>query len=133
MNGKEVRLAGIDSAERGTYSGTGVYNCANERAGPRQDGHCIFETHTPRWKCIVGAMGAVYLGNGDEEELYRRDDWKDIFINYIMVYECLSSPNNKGRNMYIDHDEIKAAYEKCKIAELPTLVRVEFKVNLLTP
>ncbi len=29
--------------------------------------------------------------------------------------------------MYIDHDEIKAAYEKCKIAELPSLVRVEFK------
>jgi hypothetical protein len=72
-------------------------------------------------------LGAVYLGNGDEEELYRRDDWKDIFVNYIMVNECLSSPNNKGRNMYIDHDEIKAAYEKCKIAELPTLVRVEFK------
>ena len=126
VNGKEVRLAGIDSAEKGTYSGAGPATARMKELVLGKMVTVYFDPHSPM-EMYRRVLGAVYLGNGDEEELYRREDWKSIFVNYIMVDECLSSPNNKGRNMYIDHGEIKAAYEKCKIADLPTMVRVEFK------
>ena len=126
VNDKEIRLAGVDSSEKGTYSGAGP---ATARMTDLVLGKLVtvyFDPHTPM-EMYRRVLGAVYLGDGNREDLYKRVDWKNIFVNYIMVKECLSCPNNKGRNMYIDHDEIKAAYEDCKAADLPTMARLEIK------
>lgn len=124
----EVRLAGIDTKEKGTYRG-GV--TATERLRELVVGRTItvyFDPHTPL-EMYRRVLGAVYLGDGTNEELYLRPDWQQLFVNYIMVNECLAEPNDKGRNQYIDPEMIKGAYQKCKIADSPDLVRLTIKTK----
>lgn len=124
----EVRLAGIDTKEKGTYRG-GV--TATERLRELVVGKTItvyFDPHTPL-EMYRRVLGAVYLGDGTNEELYLRPDWQELFVNYIMVNECLAEPNDKGRNQYIDPEMIKGAYQKCKIADFPDQVRLTIKTK----
>jgi endonuclease YncB( thermonuclease family) len=126
INGKEVRLTGIDTMEKGTYRGGGL---ATERLRELVVGKLItvfFDPHQPV-DMYLRCLGAVYLGDGSKEKLFLRPDWKKIFVNYIMVDECLAEPNDKGRNMYIDPTEIKAAGEKCKVASTPSMARLTLK------
>jgi len=126
VNGKEVRLVGINAVEKGTFTG-GV--TATQRMKELVLGKLVtvyFDPWTPL-EMYRRVLGAVYLGDGSRENLFERPDWKSIFVNIIMVSECLAEPNDKGRNMYVDADEIKAAYSRCKLAESPRLARVSFK------
>ncbi|MDD3087984.1 MAG: PEGA domain-containing protein [Candidatus Omnitrophica bacterium] len=128
VNDREIRLAGIDTKEKGTYRG-GV--TAAQRLRELVVGKVItvyFDPHTPL-EMYRRVLGAVYLGDGTNEELYLRPDWQDIFVNYIMVNECLAEPNDKGRNQYIDPELIKGAYQKCKVADSPDLVRLTIKTK----
>jgi endonuclease YncB( thermonuclease family) len=126
VNGKEIRLAGINSQEKGTFRGSGQ---ATQRMRELALGKTVtvyFDPNTPL-EMYRRVLGAVYLGDGDREDLFTRQDWKEIFLNYIMVNECMAEPNDKGRNMYIDPDMLKGAWQKCKLADSPDMVRVHFK------
>lgn len=126
VGGKEVRLVGINSQEKGTFSG-GV--AATTRMRELAEGKLVtvyFDPYTPL-EMYRRVLGAVYLGDGSREPLYLRSDWKKLFLNYIMVDECLAEPTDKGRNNFIDPDEFKAAYSKCKIADTPNLARMTIK------
>jgi endonuclease YncB( thermonuclease family) len=124
--GKEVRLAGIDTQEKGTFRGAGQ---ATQRLRELVVGKTItvyFDPHTPL-EMYRRVLGAVYIGDGDREDLFARQDWKQIFVNYILVNECIAQPNDKGRNQYIDPDMIKGAWQKCKLADYPDQARLQVK------
>lgn len=128
VGGKEVRLVGINSQEKGTFSGGGA---ATARLRELAEGKMVtvyFDPYTPL-EMYRRVLGAVYLGDGSREALYLRPDWKKLFLNYIMVDECLAEPTDKGRNNFVDPYEFKAAWAKCKIADTPNLARLTIKSN----
>lgn len=128
VNGKEVRLVGIDSKEKGTFRGGITVTKRMEELLLGKMVTVYFDPHTPL-EMYRRVLGAVYLGDGDREALYLRSDWKDIFVNYILVNECLAEPNDKGRNQYIDPEMFKGAWQKCKLADFPDQVRLTIKTK----
>jgi endonuclease YncB( thermonuclease family) len=128
VGGKEVRLVGINSQEKGTFIGG---TAATARLRELAEGKLVtvyFDPYTPL-EMYRRVLGAVYLGDGSREALYLRSDWKQLFLNYIMVDECLAEPTDKGRNNFVDSYAFKAAWAKCKIADTPNLARLTIKSN----
>ena len=123
VNDIEIRLGGIDSQEKGTFRGAVQ---ATERVKELVLGKLVtvyIDPNTPV-EMYKRVLGSVYLGDGSKEDLFLRPDYKSIWVNYIMVDEGFAQPNDKGRNMYLDPDIIKGAYDKYKYASSPDLVRM---------
>jgi len=98
VNGREIRLAGIDAPEKGTERG--------QAAKRYLENMVLGKTVTVKIDKYQGiefygrVLGVVFL-NG-------------VNVNIKMVENCMAEPNTKfGRHNFIDPEEIKRAGEAC--------------------
>lgn len=128
VNGKEVRLVGIDSKEKGTFLRRHYGYQAHGGTASRKDGNGIFRPPYPSGD-VPPSPGRGLLGRWRSRSSVSQVRLERIFVNYILVNECLAEPNDKGRNQYIDPEMFKGAWQKCKLADFPDQVRLTIKTK----
>jgi endonuclease YncB( thermonuclease family) len=112
VNGKEIRLVGINAAEKGDNFGVAATEFIKSLI-LNQVVTVYFDKNIP-FELYLRVLGTVYLGDGTNEKLYARPDADSINVNLLMVKNCYAAPDTKfGRNNYMNADKIKAAAANC--------------------
>ncbi len=93
-----IRLAGVDSPEKGTPRGKIAREFMEKMIGGKEV-KCLIDPHNPL-EVYGRILAVVMLG--------------DMNVNVEMLTSCMASPNLKfGKHMYVDPDQYKAAADRC--------------------